>query len=105
MESDLAKGYCISQIPEENEPLDEKKITLYLSDGTKKFVLLPDFRNKKMSEIKNTLKEGNLEISIVHNSPIDDDHKCINCIIEHQRPLPGSLISQKKQLPLQLQVG
>lgn len=104
MESDHPKGTCIAQIPEENEPLEGKKITLYVSEGTKKFMLLPDFRNKKMEEISETLKEQNLETKIVHHNSVDDDHQCIDCIVEHQRPLPGSLISPEKPLALQLQV-
>ena len=104
LNSNQPQGICLAQIPKQNEPLDNKKITIYVSSGNSKSIIMPDFKGLKISDIASLVEDNKIDLEITHSSPVEDEHKCSYCIIEHQKPLSGTLIAPNKKIILQLQV-
>lgn len=107
--SNLPINSCIAQLPMPGNPIDDEKITIYLSSENKKPVLLPDFRKKTIHEVREFLQQYNIEINLVHTTKKDKklNEKNPQNIISDQRPLPGSIVNldDKKTLIIQLQVS
>ena len=104
VESEQENGKCITQIPAPTEPLPDRKIILYRSSGNNKHIIFPDLRGKLAKDVLEFLHDNNIETKIVHSEHVDDDHTCTDCIVEHQKPLPGSLIKTKNGIIVQIQV-
>jgi len=88
--SNLKKSSCIAQFPKIDEPLEDNRITIYISNGDKKKVIFPDLRGL---ELQNALEFLNL-YSIKPNVIENENKK--QKIITEQRPLPGSIVDLDK---------
>ena len=102
--SHYPKNSCITQIPNTQEPLEKNTVTLYISAGTDKPVIWPDFINKPLEQVKEFLEYRDIQPHIVHSLPVKIHHDCAHCTITDQRPLPGSLIMLDKQHPPYVQL-
>lgn len=100
------KGLCFAQIPLPQEPIEDTMLTLYVSDGNKKPIIWPDFRQLLVSDVINFLNTHTIEATVVHEYLVPANHICTSCTITDQRPLVGSLIMLDPQKPcvVQLQV-
>jgi len=98
------KGLCFAQIPLPQEPIDNTMLTLYISDGSKKPIIWPDFTQLTVSDVTTFLHTHAIEASIIHEHPCSSNHTCISCIVTDQRPLAGSLVSLDPQKPCVVQL-
>jgi len=99
---------CIAQLPTAGTQLEKDKVTVYLSAGSKKPILLPDLKGKTVPKVAEFLQRYNVQMELVHTKPENQDHQCDqNCVITDQRPLAGSIVilSEEKPLVLHLQVS
>jgi len=97
------KNSCLAQYPCPLTPLKGKNIITYVSDGNKKPVILPDFKNKKIIEVVEFLRkyEPQIKIEIIHSPSCKFDHICDeNCIVSDQRPLAGSIVKLDDKNPI-----
>jgi len=103
--SNHPENHCIAQYPSPSTELKKNNIITYLSQAYKKPVVLPDFRNKKLSKVRNFIKNyKNISVEIINskNSHICDD----NYTVTDQRPLAGSIVNlhREKKLLVHLKV-
>jgi len=107
--SSYPKHNCFAQYPHPLTPLEGKHVITYISDGNKKPVILPDFRNKRITKVVEFLKkyEPHIKTEIIHSPASKFGHICNeNCVISDQRPLAGSIITldEKKPIAVHLKV-
>lgn len=104
LESSQPKNFCIAQHPQPGEPLPDKTLISYVSTNENTPVLVPDFKNKHIKEIKEFLAHYPVKLTINHAHGYDHPH--CNCLVTDQRPLAGSIttLDYTKPLLLQLQV-
>lgn len=103
--SNYPENVCIGQLPSGEQPLNERRLTVYLSNGSsKKPVLLPSFKKRPLSEVTSFLTEHGIKFHTIHAKPVEPNHVCTNCIILDQKPLAGSLVDLCKPLTIQLYV-
>lgn len=97
--------HAFAQYPAANQIVNDTMI-VYLSAGTHKPVLLPNFKNLTIQEAKEHLAAQPITVQTTHIRPTPP-HDCSSCVILDQRPLPGSIIAldESKPLALNLQVS
>jgi hypothetical protein len=107
MQSNLPQDYCVGQFPNPGQLLKEAKIITYISSGTSKPVLLPNFKGKPVMEVQEFLSHHGITVRTSHVVPQEQGHVCTECMVTDQRPLPGSLITldSQKQPIIHLQIG
>jgi len=100
------RGHCFAQYPQANQPFIEPYLTLYLSLGEQNPVVWPDFTGKLVPDALEQLQVYGLDAHIIHAQKESKGHTNQECIVNDQRPLPGSLVYlDEKHLPhIQLQV-
>jgi beta-lactam-binding protein with PASTA domain len=98
------KDTCIGQIPDAKEPVEGKKMTLYISAGKNPLMLFPNLKGAAMSDVQNCLSSYNFTTKILHTNPIEEGHQCTLCTVIDQKPLPGSIIDVRRPVYVQLQV-
>jgi len=98
-------GVCIGQQPNPGELLDDNKMITYISAGNTKPVVLPNFKNKPVSDVLEFLKGHNIPVTVTHLVPPAYGHDCRGtCVVTDQRPLAGSIIILDAQKPIQVQL-
>ena len=88
---------CIAQMPEANEPLEDNRMIIYISNGNNKKIIFPDLRGL---ELDNALEF--LDLYSIKPTILESDFKKEK-IIKEQRPLPGSILDLEK-IKVQLKV-
>lgn len=92
------KEYCISQFPPPGHLLKNNKILIYVCNGTPKPIVMPNFKNKPVTQILEFLQNHQVQSTITHRTP---EHSCTpECIVSDQRPLAGSFITLDNEKPL-----
>lgn len=89
-------GTCIGQLPHAGQPMEDAKITLYISAGNKKPVLMPSLNGLIVNDAAEFLKNSNITLVPVHSYKTAEE--CKKYIITEQKPLPGSLLDLDKPL-------
>lgn len=83
---------CIGQSPAGGQPLDNKVVIIFLSDGNKKPYIWPSFCGKPVDEVIEFLQKHSLKPTIIHRYPVSPGHMCRECRVVNQRPLAGTFI-------------
>jgi len=97
------KDSCFVQFPMPGQSIDGKDIVLYISSGNTQFVVVPNFKGKKVFEVEEISEKNNIMLSLIlKKEDITEDKK--NLVVLEQKPLPGSIIDFSKKLYLQLLV-
>jgi beta-lactam-binding protein with PASTA domain len=98
-------GMCIAQSPQAHAPIQEP-ITIYISQGNERPVIMPDFRGHTADEIIEFLQlyPNYVSYEFIHHGPTPSLHRCSSCIVVDQRPLPGSILTMNKDKPLYIQL-
>lgn len=105
IESAYPQQTCIGQFPAPGTLLHKDVcITVYQAINSTKPFLLPNFTHKPVNEVLDFLSPYGLQPAIIHQSEQPLDHRCDRCIVTHQRPLPGSLITLNDEKPLLIQL-
>jgi beta-lactam-binding protein with PASTA domain len=106
-QSNYPKNTCICHSPSYGEQIKDHKIITYISNGTTKPVILPNFKGKMVTTVLDAIKEQPIKVSLVHTTPQEHGHVCSStCTVVDQRPLAGSMVTldAAQQLALQLHV-
>ena len=91
--SDLPRGTCIGQIPPAGLPVDDRKLTVYISAGNQQPLMFPELRGINVEEICRFFNEQGIKSPhIVHTSAVSMNHTCAHCIVVEQKPLAWSLV-------------
>lgn len=98
--------HAFAQYPGANQIVNDSMI-IYVSSGTRKPVILPNFKDLTVQEAKGHLAAQPITIQTTHTHPVHSDpsrppHDCSSCIILDQRPLPGSIIGLDESKPISL---
>lgn len=99
------KNSIIAQIPEAGAVLEQNNMILYVSQGNTKPVICPSFLNHTVQEVTNFLDTYAIKPQIYHAYLVPEWHRCINCRVIAQQPLPGSIIDLEKGTIIQLKVS
>lgn len=102
--SSYPKNHCIGQSPLPETPLEQKKMIYYLSSGSIKPVIMPNLKNKSVTQVTDFLHRHGMVCKIFHTYQQPDNHQCTQCIVLDQRPLPGSLLQLSEEKPLCIQL-
>ncbi|MBA3954767.1 PASTA domain-containing protein [Candidatus Dependentiae bacterium] len=107
IESNALQNKCFAQNVRPGEELESKNILAYFSAGTTSIRILPDLKNRKVSEVLPFLKNYGIETVVAHANPSNADleHTCTSCIVTEQRPLAGTLVDLKKPLKVHITVA
>ena len=102
--SRLPAGHCFAQMPNDNQPLQAKKISSYIAAQAESLYLFPDFTNMQLHDVINFLQQQNISFDVFCKDQkiIAPYKKSYN--ISYQKPLAGSLITPSNKLYVQLQV-
>lgn len=92
--------YVFAQYPGANEIVNDTMI-IYLSAGTKKPVILPNFKKLTVQEVKEHIATQPITLQTSHIRPVPP-HDCSSCVILDQLPLPGSIIALDESKPIQM---
>lgn len=102
------KGHCFAQMPEAGHPLENNQITLYVSAGSNKPILWPDFRGKSVERVNEFLTPHGIKPQIVRGASrrsMHCQHELLDeAVIIDQRPLPGSILKIDPEQPPQVQL-
>ncbi|MCX5922313.1 MAG: PASTA domain-containing protein [Candidatus Dependentiae bacterium] len=106
VDNSAPKDLCIAQWPMPGQLLDANPITLYISAGPHKKVLVPDLKNKPIEHVIEALNAQDITTEVLHYPTQPDGHHCTHCLIIDQRPLAGSIMRLDTEKPflMQLQV-
>lgn len=92
--SDTLHATVLSQEPAAGTPLNQKKLTLYISNNQQELVLFPSCINLTVQHAYEFLTLHNLTLQAQHGC--NQSLSCCQCIITEQKPLAGSYIDLKK---------
>lgn len=96
---------CIGQIPQPNENLTNKKMTIYTAQEKSNIYIMPNFIQQKLNKVIQCFSSQDIKYSIFSEyekiEPAHDD----NFTVIDQKPKPGSLIQINKSLQIQLAVA
>ncbi|MFH1644593.1 MAG: PASTA domain-containing protein [bacterium] len=95
---------CISQYPEEGQPLKNQKLITYFSAGSNNLFIVPNLKDATLNDVKENLNNENISLEISHIKQNGDKFDDKNCIIIDQKPMAGSIVDMNKPLRIQLQV-
>ena len=98
------EGLCISQIPQEGEPLPSDGLTLYFATDSNAHVLFPALEGLLVEDVIHFLAGYGIEPQIFHLNNPGQKHTCSHCTVKEQKPLPGSFVNLKKPFLVQLKV-
>lgn len=106
LESNALQNKCFAQNVRAGEELESKNILAYFSTGTTSVRILPDLKNRLVSDVLPFLKNYAIDtvVTHAHGSPDDAEHVCDACLVTEQRPLAGTLVDLKKPLTVHLTV-
>lgn len=104
IEHNLPTGSCIAQTPNHDQPLPDKKLTIYLAHNSQNLYIMPQLVGKTLSEVLGLLQLHATALSIFYKNqkltaPYPD-----NMIIAAQKPGVGSFINLQKSLTIQLEI-
>ena len=98
-------GICIAQYPAAGQEVVAKKVTLYFSQGKSLLSVMPDLKEKPLSDALDSLRLFDVRAEVFHTSPVDNDHTCQRCKIVDQQPVAGAMVDLSRSLRIQLQVS
>lgn len=97
-------GLCFAQIPSANSTLSHKPIIIYISAGSVKPILWPDFRKKTVQETQEFLLHYDIHpLYVYKNIPLEFEDIPATAYINDQRPLSGCIFMLDPQHPLKPQ--
>ncbi len=102
--SNLPKGRCLAQQPQAGAVFERKRMTVYFSAGSTSLCVLPSFKDLLVQEAEEFLKLSGVQVEILHDKAIEQDHYCHACRVIDQRPLAGSILDLTRKVTVQLQV-
>lgn len=103
LNSPYPNDMCFAQYPAHQQELDQAhKMIIYISQGSFKPLIVPNFKGKSISEVTDFLATQSTKAEIFHYPPMPE-HDC-NCIITDQRPMAGSIISVQPSKPMHVQL-
>lgn len=106
IESAQPAGTCIGQYPSAGQDLIKDKLLIYVSSGSNKLSIVPNFKDCPVIKLKELAKKHELKVDVYHNNSIDlSNHDCSTCRVIEQRPAAGSIVDLNKKLYLQVQVA
>ena len=92
------KRYCIGQVPAPESPFDSKILIAYISQGSHRPIIWPNFIGKNKDDVMDFLAPYQLDVHIVDNGQK-------GTTIIDQRPLAGSIINLDQKPYIQLHVN
>ncbi|KKP36167.1 MAG: Serine/threonine protein kinase with PASTA sensor(S) [candidate division TM6 bacterium GW2011_GWF2_32_72] len=105
LDSTESKNMCLAQLPEPNQKLERKKLTIYISKGQSPTVIFPNLKGKNSKECVQFLKKFGINPKLYKNGqPILIENTNDDLVIEEQKPLPGSIFNLENQISIQLLV-
>lgn len=96
---------CITQLPQANKIIHDKKIIAYCAKEKQNMYLMPDFTGQELTDVMNFLKEYTDRISLFHGTQKIAIYSGQKATVISQKPLAGSLISIKSPLNIQLEIN
>lgn len=96
---------CIAQLPQPQDTIHDKKITIYCAKEKQNMYLMPDFTNQPLETVLNELTEYTDKISVFRGTQKLNAPFPLKAKIIAQKPLAGSLVSIKPPLNIQLEVN
>ncbi len=103
MASNYKKGLCFVQSPIHGKPVIDKA-NLYISSGSKKLQIVPDFVGFNLLEAQEALINKNIRVDIYHKNVVEDGHSCRDCRVVEQKPMAGSILDITKNFQVQFLV-
>jgi len=94
---------CISQYPQAEQELIDRKLIVYISAGNNSLFIVPNFKEYSLAEIKANLTYNNITLDILSGER--EQCNLPDCYVIDQKPLPGSIVDMNKPLKIQLQVN
>lgn len=98
-------GKCFAQMPLPGKVLEGKKMSCYICTGKENQYLFPDFTNTNLHDVADFLQNNAISFDVFCKdqklkAPYQKPYQVI-----HQKPLPGTFITQNNKLYVQLQVA
>lgn len=111
--STYPKGMCVAQAPTAGQPIIEKSMTMYASQGRAQLAVMPDFCGLSVAAFEQALAGKDVRAEFFHEKqdpahgelvePIErQEHTCQNCIIIDQQPVPGAIVDLDRTLDIQV---
>lgn len=98
------KNMVIAQSPSEGQPLPDKTIIVYYSQGEDSMVIVPDFQGLPVSMVESFCARNELPFEILYGRQHDSACGHDECVVSNQRPLAGSLVDIHKGIKIQISV-
>lgn len=96
----LPQGQCISQYPQADTALTDKKMIAYTAQAEPNIYIMPNFLQKELSQVANTLKHHNIKYSCTNKAATSQSP-----IIVAQKPRPGTFVTLSEKLAIQFEVN
>jgi beta-lactam-binding protein with PASTA domain len=93
---------CFAQSPSPHEPLEKNRLILYVSSGSNKPIVWPDFTGTPLQEVIDFLDNYSIKPQIINDSSHKDTTE--NYIVTDQRPFAGMLLTLDESKPLSVQL-
>lgn len=103
--SKKARGTVIAQLPSSGTQLVDNSMAVYVSQGSTKPVICPEFTGRSAHEVVQFLSAYKIKPEIYHVYAMPHDHVCsAHCKVINQQPLAGSIIDIDGDPLIQLKV-
>lgn len=99
--SNAPKGICLAQIPAPGATLSSSPCTVYISAGIDPYRIMPDCTGLPVHDVASFFKDIGAALEVFHDYQ-PEGHRCIECTVKDQRPLPGTCIDISRPLLVQL---
>jgi beta-lactam-binding protein with PASTA domain len=103
IEYSAPRGYCVAQIPNADQPLMQKQIIVYISQGPCTLKIMPSFYQQPISAVTHMLNEHQIPYSITQGS-VHYARRRTEPLVIDQRPDAGSIVDFAKPPLVQLYV-
>jgi beta-lactam-binding protein with PASTA domain len=92
---------CFAQSPQYNEPLEKKRMIVYISSGNNKPIIWPNFSGIPLYDVIDFLDNYAIQPHV-----INDDHfyNKATAVVIDQRPVAGTLLTIDEHKPLSVQL-
>ncbi len=101
----LPQETCIGQIPQAQEAVTDKKITIYTAQEKANIYVMPNFINNNLNDVIKLLTNQEIGYTVFSNYEKIEAPYAKDLIITNQKPKQGSLIQITKSLNIQFEVA
>jgi len=103
--SHYPQGMCIAQFPTAGQPMQGRRVRVYVSGGMLQLAIMPNYKGLTVAAFEKVLEHKDIRVEYLHAKAVEVGHQCTQCVINDQYPVAGSIVDTIKTINIQVQVS